>query len=258
MTRYIFDFGANVGQNLDYFMTKADCVVAVEADPDLCALIRRKYSLQIEHGSLKVVNKCLVPVGTEGLVTFYRSTTSSSLSTLRPEGHKDIFEPIQIPSTTGSELINAFVTGIDEILYLKLDLEGIDHEILQEVFSKQIFPTFLSLEAKSVKALATLCLQPLYMRFKLLQCNEVDHNYYTDFFGRRRQFSSSSSGPFGEDLKGDWFTLNALIHIIILRGGFGCKDIHATLLPGPSNAKVSKSFWIRKFVLTLVGLRGRI
>jgi predicted RNA methylase len=39
----IYDFGANVGSHLDYYLEKADRVVAVEANPALCRAIEERF-----------------------------------------------------------------------------------------------------------------------------------------------------------------------------------------------------------------------
>jgi predicted RNA methylase len=39
----IYDFGANVGSNLGYYLAKADRVVAVEANPALCRAIEERF-----------------------------------------------------------------------------------------------------------------------------------------------------------------------------------------------------------------------
>ena len=41
--KIIFDIGANQGQNLNYFLDKADVVVAFEANPDLVLNIKKKF-----------------------------------------------------------------------------------------------------------------------------------------------------------------------------------------------------------------------
>ena len=41
--KLIFDFGANHGQNFDYFLSKADIVIAIEANTKICRDLRLKY-----------------------------------------------------------------------------------------------------------------------------------------------------------------------------------------------------------------------
>ena len=39
----IYDFGANKGQNLKYYLSKKCKVVAIEANPELCLQIQKKF-----------------------------------------------------------------------------------------------------------------------------------------------------------------------------------------------------------------------
>ena len=41
--KIIFDIGANKGQNLNYFLQKADLVIAIEADTNLVNQIKSKF-----------------------------------------------------------------------------------------------------------------------------------------------------------------------------------------------------------------------
>ena len=47
---YIFDFGANKGQNLSYFLSRADRVVAIEAVPEFCRGIETRFAKEILAG----------------------------------------------------------------------------------------------------------------------------------------------------------------------------------------------------------------
>jgi len=70
--RIIFDLGANKGQNLDYFLTNSELVVANEPNPDLCKLIHSRFSSEISDGKLFVENVCLVDRNLSGsFVNFY-------------------------------------------------------------------------------------------------------------------------------------------------------------------------------------------
>ena len=56
MNRIIFDFGANQGQNINYFLERADYLICVEANNQLCEKMREKYKTNIDSGSLFVEN----------------------------------------------------------------------------------------------------------------------------------------------------------------------------------------------------------
>jgi len=57
--KVIYDIGANNGDDIPYYLQKADVVVAVEANPDLCKQLRERFVESIECGRL-VVENCVV------------------------------------------------------------------------------------------------------------------------------------------------------------------------------------------------------
>ena len=54
--KVIFDFGANNGQNLNYFLEKADIVIAVEANTNLVKEIKSNFKQFIDSKKLIVEN----------------------------------------------------------------------------------------------------------------------------------------------------------------------------------------------------------
>ena len=45
--KLIFDIGSNNGDDILYYLHKADLVVAVEANPKLCKLISKRFNKEI-------------------------------------------------------------------------------------------------------------------------------------------------------------------------------------------------------------------
>ena len=46
MKKIIYDFGANNGDNIKYYIQKSDTVIAIEADPKLCDIIKTNNQLK--------------------------------------------------------------------------------------------------------------------------------------------------------------------------------------------------------------------
>ena len=42
MKKIIYDLGSNNGDNIPYYLLKSDLVIAVEANPKLCEIIKKK------------------------------------------------------------------------------------------------------------------------------------------------------------------------------------------------------------------------
>lgn len=75
----IFDFGANLGEDIDYYLSRASKVIAVEADPNLAVIIRDKFEKEIIYGRLVLVNKVITTSDSE-VVTFYLHKTNPGLN----------------------------------------------------------------------------------------------------------------------------------------------------------------------------------
>ena len=54
--KIIFDIGANKGQNLNYFLDKADIVVAFEANSNLAQKIKSDFKQFIDNKRILIVN----------------------------------------------------------------------------------------------------------------------------------------------------------------------------------------------------------
>jgi len=68
MKSIIYDFGANCGQDIFYYLLKSELVIAVEANKALCERIAIDFAPAIESGRLIDVNKALY-VPTKGNAT---------------------------------------------------------------------------------------------------------------------------------------------------------------------------------------------
>ena len=44
MKKVIYDFGASDGRNIPYYLLKSDLVIAVEANPTNCEVIKKKLT----------------------------------------------------------------------------------------------------------------------------------------------------------------------------------------------------------------------
>ena len=54
--KIIYDFGANNGDNIPYYLLKSDLVVAVEANPDLSNNIKKRFEKETINKKLVVLN----------------------------------------------------------------------------------------------------------------------------------------------------------------------------------------------------------
>jgi FkbM family methyltransferase len=244
-SKVIYDFGANNGDDISYYFLKAERVVAVEANPILCEQIRSRFAAEIGAGRL-VVENCVVSAGiASDRVPFYVHRSNHVLSQfLQPDDAAE-FDEIHLRARPASEIVRTH----GEPLYIKIDVEGYDQQILRDLFENCIRPPYISAESYDIEVFAQLVVAG-YAAFKLTDGFSVwklynDHPVRSlDGSLRKYSFPFQSAGPFGEDLKGQWMTANTFFKYLAFEG-LGWKDIHA------SNVDVPKA-------ILLVGMRPYI
>lgn len=228
MTRIIYDLGANRGQNIEYYLLKADRVVAVEANPELANIIRKQHSEAIAEGRLTVVN-AVVTIERTGRVPFYIAD-HDYLSQLDPPTEPWNFTQVELDSINIIDLIDQH----GEPWYIKIDLEFYDNKILTALFAYDIRPPFISSEIHNIQVLDLLYRAGGYRQFKYVVGGMVTENNpvtVRELSGATREYNciAHSAGPMGEDIKGPWLTLNELNQHQGSGWTLGWYDIHATL-----------------------------
>jgi FkbM family methyltransferase len=231
--KIIFDFGSNNGQNLSYFLKKAEIVVCVEANTILTERIKKKFYRHINNNSLFIENVCLSEI--DGVKDFYISKQNDVLSTLIPPLNKENYQRITITSMTPSNIIKKYRTKllVNEIEYIKIDVEGYDHIILDDLFKNNIYPKYISAEVHDSMVI-NLILNSPYKSFKFLDGNEIGNNIKKIEFLNHKQesvkidFTHHSSGPYGDDIPGKYYTRDSIINYF-LNNGLGWKDICCSL-----------------------------
>ena len=215
----IYDFGANNGSNLRYYLSK-DTVVAVEANPRLCEVMSREFADEVRSRRLTILNGALVDTARDQPVTFYVHKTNHVLSQLPKPPNFDDFDAITVPTRTPASIVREY----GEASYIKIDVEHFDGAVLENLFAAGIFPPEISAEAHSVETFARLVLAG-YRSFNLVEGATVT----------KLGFPEHSAGPFGSDIKGPWEDPDAFLHTLASHG-LGWKDIHASRViePAPS------------------------
>lgn len=226
----IYDFGANNGDDLPYYLKKADRVVAVEANPELCAQIRARFVDAIAGGRLIVENVVITEDEHDRAVPFYLSKEHHVLGQFpRPaEDRRHEFEEVGLPAKSVAQLVAQHGTPH----YVKVDLEGYDEAVLRALFLSGHRPPYISSEAHTPGPFGLLVGLGGYDAFKLLDGRSVAQQYEhreiaTNNGPERYSFPMHSAGPFGDDVDGPWLTASRLLTQLAV-DGLGWKDIHAT------------------------------
>jgi FkbM family methyltransferase len=239
MTKIIYDFGMNNGDDIEYYLKKADKVVGVDANPVLCKICEDKFSDYIDDGKLVILNLALSDSSALEPVDFYIHKDNHVLSQLeRPrEDTINLFERIQISKKRASEVIRDHGNPH----YVKIDLEGVDSFVLTDIFDNNIAPEFISAEVHSVLPFALLVSRG-YDSFNLVDGASVHVNYANARIRihageAEHSFKCHSAGPYGEDITSPWWTANSFL-CVLAYARLGWKDIHATNVIEPTSNMV--------------------
>ncbi len=231
--RIIYDFGANNGDDLPYYLRKADKVVAVEANPVLCDGLRARFGDEVASGRLVVEDKVLATRGAPSEVHFYVHKTHDVLSRFPEPDDPADFDKVLLPSCSPLALIERH----GEPHYIKIDVEYFDVPILRELFDGGVRPPFISAEAHTVEVFAVLMGLGGYRAFKIVDGRSVPVSYGNATIDGPEgpetfHFPLHSAGPFGDDVRGPWLDGAELIEALVM-DGFGWKDIHASNIREP-------------------------
>ena len=220
MKDLIYDVGMHDGADSEFYLRKGFRVVSVEADPDLCASAAERLADFVTEGRLTIVNRAIAP--TSGPRTFYRASLSD-WSTIVPEWRSDVatrgvaFDAIVVEGITLADLVAQY----GDAFYMKLDIEGMDRAALESLATTDVRPDYVSMETTFSRAVdfdeakadfGTLA-RLGYDRFKIIDQYSVPSQEppfqpragaYVD-----HEFTSGTSGLFGEETPGDWLPLDA-------------------------------------------------
>lgn len=218
----VFDIGLHKGEDTEFYLKKGFDVVAFEANPNLIEHCARRFRQHTAQGRLHIVEGAIAPEAAGERLAFYKNVQKSVWGTIEPSwadrnqrlGTESI--KIEVPRT---DLASAFrVYGMP--YYLKIDIEGADYVVLQDLQKCNDRPCYVSIEAEKVDfAQLKDTLGMLgglgYRAFKAVQQATIPNMEIvtTTVQGEpvRHVFVSGASGPFGEDLPGSWSGYDACL-----------------------------------------------
>ena len=246
MTRYakdsriIFDLGLNNGDDTDFYLKRGFDVIALDANPALCERAQERFQAAIKEGRLRILNAAIWD--TCGQTTFYINLSNdhwSSLDVTWAARDSSKYSEITVECVTLDNLFNEF--GVP--YYLKVDVEGVDQSVLEQLRGCNLLPLFVSVEDcrlgfDYMRILASCG----YNRFKLLDQSTVSQMKDA---ATAHVFPAGSSGPFGDDLPGAWLPHDAMVqhYALTVRDRSGNRlaprthwwDIHCTNSSDPSS-----------------------
>jgi FkbM family methyltransferase len=224
MNKIIFDIGMHKGEDTMIYLNSGYNVIAVEANPLLVELAKRKFQSYIDEGRLKILNFG-IHINSNENILFYKNIDKSEWSSFDYSAafkNKTKVEKIFVNTITMEDLLKTY--GIP--FYLKIDIESYDTLCLESLFNFNILPNYISCEASSFKNIDILHSLG-YSKFKLINQSwfhkpinlTLEKNILFPFFNLviniiRKKFGYfinfkypvGSSGPFAENSKGIWLT----------------------------------------------------
>ncbi len=232
-SRLIFDLGMNNGDDSAYYLSRGFKVLAIEANPALCVSAARRFSTAIDDGRLTILNAAIWDK--TGQATFYINLDNDHWSSLDAGWAKredSRCKEISVPCITLASLVAEFGAP----LYLKIDVEGVDHSVLAQLQGSELLPLYVSVEDCRFGLLYLETLAGCgYDGFKLLDQSTVGRMTNS---ATGRIFPAGSSGPFGDEVPGEWrsYTDTVRLYSKIVRDGTGKRlaprtqwwDIHCT------------------------------
>lgn len=231
MKKIIYDFGANNGDNIPYYSLKADLIIAVEANPELCLTIQSNFKDLIKQKKL-IVENCILTANKSCIdENFYLHKERHLLSQFpKPSiSNEKQFKKITVRSKRVIDLIAKY----GDPYYIKIDVENYDDIILEELFINKIIPNYISAESNNIKTFALMISYGKYNSFKLVNGSDVHIIYknqkietlngYQDY-----SFPIYSAGPFGNDINGPWISTENFFYFLA-NENLGWKDIHCSL-----------------------------
>lgn len=208
----VVDVGMHAGEDSLYYARRGFRVIAVEANPELCAaaaetFARAGVAVEIRHGA--------VAAGEADTVPFYVNAFNSAWSSARRDlgDRRGAAREIAVPAI---RLDRALAPFAGRIHFVKIDIEGHDRIALEQVLALPVPPPFLSVENGSLPMLEALRAAG-YARFKFSNQRDVPlqtippgspHGHVVDV-----AFSRGASGVFGEDLPGRWLSADEAIAV---------------------------------------------
>ncbi|WP_237213216.1 FkbM family methyltransferase [Falsiroseomonas oryziterrae] len=224
----IYDVGMHRGEDTAYYLAKGARVVAIEANPELCALARTQFAREITDGRLTILE---IAVGDDdGEAVFHIAPTHSVHSSLvaMPDAR-----PVRVRIRPLSAVFEEFGTPD----FCKIDVEHVDHIVVAEIARSGRLPPQISVEAHRDDVLRAL-VGAGYRDFRLVNARGAGQRY-GEWNIRRLdgtvapfRFGKHSSGPFGDDLPGEWHDADGVREVWRRRSellGPGWYDLHARL-----------------------------
>ena len=205
-SKLIFDLGMNNGDDTAYYLRKGFGVVALEANPTLCFAAADRFSEDVAAERLAIVNAAIWEKS--GEVTFHVNLDNDHWSSIDTgwAGRDDSrMQAITVRSMTLGELFAE--RGVP--YFLKIDVEGVDLQVLEQLLHIEALPARVSVEdCRFGFQYLEILSKAGYNGFKLLDQSTVsDMEDHTS----GAAFPKGASGPMGDEIAGAWLGYDEIV-----------------------------------------------
>lgn len=213
----IYDVGAHKGEDTEFYLRKGFRVIAIEANPEFCAVVSNRLQEFVKSGALTVLNTAIS--GHSGEIEFYvdqdipvwGTTNRDWVERNRGVGFGKV-DTFTVKSARLSDIMNEY--GVPR--YCKIDIEGNDLEALSSLENVIEPPRFVSIESDKTSWSKVLkefeAFEKLgYSQYKIIDQSLVPFQKCPTlpvegcFFSI--PFENGSTGLFGDELPGPWLDL---------------------------------------------------
>lgn len=212
MKRLIYDLGMHNGSDTEFYLHKGFDVIAVEANPAYVSNAYQRFHAQIEAGQLIIYDVALTE--TPGEVAFFvHEHDDWSRLNLAADNRfaAGTYREIKVAGLPFSAIVRQHRTPY----YVKLDIEGSELMVIEQMISVGKFPPYISFEVNlDTNRILDLILRHGYQDFQLLAQRDKSHirlpNPPREGNFHAVRFDGYMSGPFGLELPGPWASVAQL------------------------------------------------
>ena len=220
----VYDVGLHKGEDTEFYLRKGFRVVGIEANPTLVVAAKIRFQDEIAKGQLKLIDGAVGPASAGSNIVFYANSDMPVWSTIRANWaarNERLGSPSERTEVRRVDMAEVY-RSLGVPFYLKVDVEGVDRIVVEELKAFDDRPQYLSLESDKrdfdqLKAELDLLTSIGYKKFKVVQqqtipgtkirARTVDGQEFEHVFG------AHSSGPFGDDLPGPWLNHDETVDV---------------------------------------------
>jgi FkbM family methyltransferase len=217
----IYDVGLHKGEDTAFYLRKGFKVVGIEANPELVQHCRLRFREEVANGRLMIIEG-VIAAGSEGPTIMFYMNSDSVLSTAnktRADRTKKLGHTNKAVVLPRIDIADVYRThGVP--YFLKIDVEGADQLVLEALKQQVDLPQYISVESDKIDfdelgSQLALLRELGYRKFKAVQQQQIPGSVVQTRTRDNRTiqhvFESGASGPFGEDLDGEWLDHEGIV-----------------------------------------------